>query len=138
MPKQDRSTRSRSTAVPSAALRRLRATVVGTWKLTGGAEGEIRYEWMEGGFFLAQHVNLTAFGRNIGGIEVIGHLHRIGERPTGEIWTRFYSFLDGLTLDYVYELDGKTPTIWFMRKNSDNRFKATFSDNANSFKGAWA
>jgi NAD(P)-dependent dehydrogenase (short-subunit alcohol dehydrogenase family) len=45
---------------------------------------------------------------------------------------------DGLTLDYVYELDGRTLTIWFMRKDSDNRYKGTFSKDGKAFKGAWA
>ncbi len=50
---------------PSAALKRLGDMLVGTWQLSGGAEGTIRYEWMEGGRFLIQHVDLKAFGRQI-------------------------------------------------------------------------
>lgn len=111
--------------------------LVGTWQLSGGAEGVIRYEWMEGGRFLLQHVSLQVLGRQIKGMEVIGHLHRVGEQPSDEIWTRFYSFLDGLTLDYVYELNGRELTIWFMRKDSDNRFVGTFSSEGHSYTGAW-
>jgi len=80
MTDRKRTSDSRSVAEPSAAMRRLGATLVGKWRLTGGAEGEIRCEWAEGEFFLIQHVNLRAFGRNIKGIEMIGHLHRVGER----------------------------------------------------------
>ncbi len=36
-------------AAPSAALKRLGDMLVGIWQLSGGAEGTIRYEWMEGG-----------------------------------------------------------------------------------------
>ena len=36
------------------------------------------------------------------------------------------------------KLDGKTLLIWFMKKGSDNRYKGEFSQNGNSFKGAWA
>jgi hypothetical protein len=125
-------------AAPSAALQRIGEALVGTWKLSGGAEGTIRYEWTEGGRFLIQHVDLKVFGRQIKGIEVIGHLHRVGEQPSEDVWTRFYSFLDGLTLDYVYELNGKKWTIWFMKKNSDNHFIGTFSDDGQSYSGAWA
>lgn len=128
----------READIPSPALKRLGETLLGTWRLAGGAEGEIRYEWAEGGFFLIQHVDLKAFGRTIKGIEMIGHLHRVGEKPSEEVWTRFYSFSDGLTLDYVYELDGKTFTIWFTNKGSDNCYKGEFSEDGNSFKGAWA
>jgi hypothetical protein len=129
---------SRDANAPSAALKRMGETLLGTWKLTGGAEGEIRYEWAEGGFFLIQHVDLKVFGRRIKGVEIVGHLHRVGEEPSAEIWTRFYSFCDGLTLDYVYELDGGALTIWFMKKGSDNRYKGEFSKDGTSFRGAWA
>ncbi|MFY9905540.1 MAG: hypothetical protein WBX02_00945 [Terriglobales bacterium] len=122
----------------SAALKRIGDALAGTWKLSSGIEGVIRYEWTEGGRFLIQHVDLMAFGRRIKGIEIIGNLHRIGEQPSEDVWTRFYSFLDGLTLDYVYELRGKELTIWFMKKNSDNRFVGTFSDDGRSYAGAWA
>jgi hypothetical protein len=97
-------------ATPSAALKRIGEALVGTWKLSGGPEGTIRYQWTEGGRFLIQHVDLKAFGRQIKGIEVIGQLHRVGEQPSEDVWTRFYSFLDGLTLDSVYELNGKKLT----------------------------
>ena len=65
------------------------------------SKGMIGYEWMEGGRFLIQHVDGKAFGRQIKGIEVIGKLHRVGEQPSEDVWARFYSFLDGLTLDDV-------------------------------------
>ena len=38
--------------------------------------GTVTYEWMEGGFFLIQHVDLEQYGQRIKGIEIIGH-----ERP---------------------------------------------------------
>jgi hypothetical protein len=138
MKTQKRTAASRGAKAPSATLKRIGEKLLGTWKLTGGAEGEIRYEWAEGGFFLIQHMDLKAFGRRIKGMEIIGHLHRVGEDPSKEIWTRYYSFSDGLTLDYVYELHGNTLTIWFMKKGSDNRYKGEFSKDGNSFKGAWA
>ncbi len=127
-----------TTAGPSSALQRLGQAIAGSWKISGGANGSIRYEWAEGGMFLIQHVELTVFGRAIRGMEFVGHLHRVGEEPTAEIWSRFYSFRDGLTLDYVYELNDKKFTIWFMRKGSDNRFVGAFSDDGRSYEGAWA
>src|SRR5919197_2028807 len=111
---------------PSAALRRL-DRLVGTWEVSGDAQGTLRYEWMEGGFFLLQHVDLRYEGRTIRGMEIIGNLHRIGENPSEEVWTRFYSFLDGLTLDYVYDVDDGNFKIWFMNKGSVNRFQGKFS-----------
>ena len=49
--------------------------LVGTWELSGDTEGTVTYEWMEGGFFLIQHVDL---GPEAKVLEVIGH-----ERPLG-------------------------------------------------------
>ena len=111
--------------------------LIGTWKLTGDATGQITFKWLEGGRFIMQEVDIEYGGRNIKGIEMIGCLQRVGEEPSKEVWSRFYSFLDGLTLDYVYELAGDTLIIWFKEKDSDNFYKGIFSKDGNSFKGAW-
>lgn len=110
--------------------------LVGTWELSGEIQGRIRYEWMEGGFFLIQHVDLK-YGRNIKGIEVIGHLKLPGEKPSKDIRSRFYDFLTGLTVDYTYELVGENITIWFGERGSENLFKAKFSHDGKSYSGAW-
>ena len=36
--------------------------LVGTWSVTGEANGTVTYEWTEGGFFLLQRVDLVQFG----------------------------------------------------------------------------
>jgi hypothetical protein len=43
---------------PSPDLKRLGDRLVGTWEVTGGAQGRVTFEWMEGGFFLIQRVDL--------------------------------------------------------------------------------
>jgi len=45
--------------------------LVGTWTVSGGAEGTVRYEWMDGGYFLLQHVDLA-------------HRHQLPEQGIGE------------------------------------------------------
>jgi uncharacterized membrane protein len=45
-------------APPSDKVRAL-DRLVGDRRVTGGAEGTVRYEWMAGGYFLIQHVELT-------------------------------------------------------------------------------
>ena len=101
------------------------------------AHGEIRYEWSEGGYFLIQRVDLTHDGREIKGVEFIGHLHRLGEDPEAEIRTRFFSFLDGLTLDYVYELEGDTLTIWGGEKGSPAYYRGIFNEDDSILEGGW-
>ena len=73
--------------------------------------GTVTYEWMEGGFFLVQGVDLgQQDGQRITGIKVIGHERPFSAKPSEEIKSRFYSNT-GDTIDYVYELEGDTLTI---------------------------
>jgi hypothetical protein len=44
---------------------------------------------------------------------------------------------DGNTLDYVYEMAGRTLTIWGGEKGSSSYFIATFSDDGMTSTGAW-
>lgn len=129
---------SADSGIPSALLAQLAGLLAGRWRLAGEAQGEIRFERAAGGFFLIQHVDLRVFGKQVRGMEVIGNLRRLNEAPSDQVWTRFYSFTDGLTLDYVYELDARDLTIWFMERGSDTRYTGHFSEDGSSFEGAWA
>jgi hypothetical protein len=111
--------------------------LVGTWKQSGEVEGEIVYEWAEGGFFLIQRVDLTQYGQKIQGIEVIGHEQEFEAEPSKDIKSRFYSFLDGMTLDYVYEIEGDTLTIWGGERGSPAYYKGQFSKDGNTLSGGW-
>jgi hypothetical protein len=121
---------------PAADLRALGARLLGAWRVTGGAEGTIRYEWMEGGFFLVQHVEFEQDGQPIKGMELIGHLRPFGEPPSPAIHSRFYD-TTGNTLDYVYELDGDTLTIWGGEKGSPAYFRGSFSADGATLTGEW-
>lgn len=128
-------------AVPNPDLQNL-DRLVGTWKVSdpsgkGEITGQVKYEWAEGGFFLMQHVDLVHDGRPIKGIEFIGHFQMFGEEPSEEIKTRVFSFLDGMTLDYVYELVDDTLIIWAGEKGSPAYFKGQFSEDGNTLTGAW-
>jgi hypothetical protein len=58
---------------PSPALRSL-DRLIGTWKVSGpDLDRRVTFEWMEGGFFLMQHVQLNQGGQKSHGIEIIGH-----------------------------------------------------------------
>jgi hypothetical protein len=123
-------------AKPNPDLKSLEK-LVGTWKQSGEVDGEITYEWAEDGFFLIQHVDLTQYGNKIKGIEIIGHEFTFGAEPSAEIKSRFYSFLDGMTLDYVYEMEGNTLTIWGGEKGSPAYYRGTFSADGNTLTGGW-
>jgi hypothetical protein len=122
--------------VPNPDLKSLER-LIGTWKQSGEVSGEVTYEWMEVGFFLIQHVDMEQYGQKIKGIEVIGHPHPFGEEMSKDIKSRFYSFLDGMTLDYVYEIDGDTLTIWGGERDSPAYYKGQLSEDGNTLTGGW-
>jgi hypothetical protein len=124
------------TPTPAADLQALGARLAGAWRVSGGAEGTVRYEWMDGGFFLIQHVELEQYGQQTKGIEVIGHLRPFGQPPSQAIHSRYYDS-SGNTLDYVYALDGDTLTIWAGEKGSPAYYQGTFSSDGNTMTGEW-
>lgn len=107
--------------------------LVGTWTVSGEAEGTVRYEWLEGGFFLLQHVALGGSR----GLEVIGHEHRYGEKPSADIRSRYHGFGEGETLDDTYDLTDATLTIWMGERGSPAYDEGTFDPAGNTLTGAW-
>jgi hypothetical protein len=110
--------------------------LVGTWEMSGEVQGRVTFEWMEGGFFLIQRVDLEQYGQRIKGLEIIGHERLFGAEPSEDIRSRFYSNM-GDTLDYVYELEGDTLTIWAGEKGSPAYAKGTFGEDGNTGSGEW-
>ena len=111
--------------------------LIGKWELSGDVSGTIEYERAEGGHFLVQHVDMVYSDRAIRGIEFIGHVAKPGQPASAEIHSRFYSFLDGLTLDYLYEMETDMLRIWFEDKSLNNFMQAEFSPDGSNFSGAW-
>jgi hypothetical protein len=115
--------------------------LVGIWNVSdpsgsGAVKGKVTYEWMEGGFFLIQHVDLEQDGQSIKGIEIIGHEQPFGAEPSKEIKSRYYDSM-GNTLDYVYEVNGETFTIWAGEKGSPAYYMGKWSADGNTNAGAW-
>ena len=133
---EDATTGATSVAAPPSAHMRSLRRLLGTWEVTGGATGTVRYAWMEGEHFLLQHVELDQYGERIVGLEVIGHLRPFGEDASEHVHSRFYDN-NGNTLDYVYELDGDTLRIWAGEKGSPAYFEGRFTDGDRTMSGAW-
>jgi hypothetical protein len=121
---------------PDAELRRL-DRLVGTWKVTGGAVGQVTYRWLEGGFFLVQDFDLEQDGQRAKGIEMIGRERDFGaEEPSSDIRSRIFDN-QGNTFTYVYELEGDTLIIWAGEKGSPAHYKGTFSQDGRTVDGGW-
>lgn len=110
--------------------------LVGTWTVSGQATGTITFEWLDGGYFLVQHGRLNQAGHENRFTEMIGREKKFGEEPGTEIKSRVYD-AEGNTLDYVYELDGDTLTIWGGEKGSPAYFRGTFDADGNHLAGDW-
>lgn len=111
--------------------------LAGMWKVSGpDIHGQVTFEWMEGGFFLIQHFDFVHGGHKVKGMGSIGHLQPFGEEPGKDIKSRVYDTV-GNTLDYVYELDGDTLTIWGGEKGSPAYYQGKWSDDGNTNSGAW-
>lgn len=122
---------------PNSDLKRFEK-LIGTWKVSGELEGTNTFEWTENGYFLIQRFDFVKDGHSIRGIEIIGHEKNLFGESSAEIKTRVYSFMDGMTLDYVYEMDDAGElTIWMEKKGSDGFMKGRFSDDGNRLNIEW-
>ncbi len=106
--------------------------LVGTWAIEGPAlTGSVRYEWMDGGGFLVQHVDLVHDGQANRGVEYIGV-----DTNSGRLRSHFFGS-GGEILEYVYDLTGDTLTIWFGDVGSPARFVGTFDADDMRNSGEW-
>lgn len=112
--------------------------LVGTWHVSGpDIKGQVRFEWMEGGFFLLQHVDLDHSGRHIKGIEIIGYQLPFGaEQPSEHIKSHWFGNSPD-TLEYTYEVNDQTLTIWGGEKGSPAYYQGTWSADGRTNAGAW-
>ena len=120
---------------PTQAMTPL-ARLAGTWRVSGQARGTISYEWMPGGHFLLQHVDLDHGGHRVRGMEVIGYLQPFMGERSEHVHSRFYGG-EGETYDYVYEISDDTLTIWGGEKGSPSYFHGQFDDQDRTVSGAW-
>jgi hypothetical protein len=129
---------------PNPALKSL-DVMVGTWELESresGPAGEIQgrptFEWMEGGFYLVQRVDLDYLGHRVVGVEYIGY------DEDNEVLRSYFFSNDGpfgpsggIAPEYTSEVGDDTLTIWFEDVGSPVSFKGKFSDERNTITGRW-
>lgn len=116
---------------PNPAIKSLER-YVGTWRVTGATiTGQIRYEWMEGGFFMLQHVDLVHDGNVIKGIEYIRY-----DPESGQLKSNYFDN-NGTYFEYVYEIGDDTMTIWGGYIGSPAVYRGKDSADGSSHTGAW-
>jgi hypothetical protein len=121
-------------ATPNPGLRAL-DKLVGRWKVSGEAAGDLSYEWMDGGFFLIARGNFEQGGQRTRHVEIIGYDREVGATPSNVMTSRLYTNR-GDTLSYTHEVDDKGVTTWFGAKGSPSSFKARWIDD-DTLTGAW-
>ena len=128
-------------ARPDPALERL-DRLVGTWTLRGhlvGSDeenitGEIRFQWLEGGFFLQQDAYIDFAGMfEVKARELIGY-----DPETGAFASHVYSNFSPAPLPYTWDLHNGTLTISVSYGELDASFKGQFSADGESFSGGCA
>ncbi len=125
---------------PHPSLAQLRP-LVGTWRLEGtDASGEqwtatLRREFMEGGYYLVEHVDPGKAG---GGMQFVGYDpandHLKGSYYSGDGPGPF----GGIALEYVWEVDGDDVTIWCGGVGTPPRYTGTISDDGRVITGSWS
>jgi hypothetical protein len=123
---------------PDPALRKL-DRFVGTWQIHGrtlGAEqddvfGRLSFEWLPGGFFLQQRVEIDFQGLEIRGLEVIGY-----DPATGRFPSTVYSNLVGAPIPYEYDVQGDRVTIR-TELGGGATFTGQWAEDGESMSGGW-
>jgi len=120
---------------PDPALKKLEP-LVGSWKLkghlTGSTEesisGHATFQWLDGGFFLQQDIELDFMGMPIKSRELVGY-----DAATKKFSSQVFSNMSPMPLPYTWDVDGDKLIITVKYGPLD----ATFTGSLSEFHGAW-
>lgn len=123
---------------PDPALGRL-DRFVGSWEMKGrtlvseedNVSGRTTFEWLPGGFFLQQRVELDFSGLQVKGLEIIGF-----DPATGKFPSTVYSNLVGVPIAYEYDVQDDRLTIRTELAGGAT-YTGTFSEDGNTMSGGW-
>ncbi|MBC8035110.1 MAG: hypothetical protein H7Y03_13245 [Chitinophagaceae bacterium] len=107
--------------------------LVGSWETSdpSGADavkGQSTFEWMEGGNFLVQHINLS----EAKGIEIIGY-----DEKSNSLKSHYFEGSTGKHLEYTYQLEDDTLTVSIDMPTAKGQFIGKFNDDNSEYKGRW-
>jgi hypothetical protein len=122
--------------MPNPALKSF-DRLAGTWNVSGPEiQGQVRFEWLEGGFFFVQRFDLDHNGHKIKGMEIIGY-GRSWDGMTTQDCTSHMFDNEGNAFTYTWDVSDDTRTIWGGERGSPDHFTGKFSDDGNTVAGAW-
>lgn len=121
--------------LPDPALKKLEP-LVGSWRLkghlTGSTEesitGRATFQWLDGGFFLQQDIELDFMGTSIKSRELIGY-----NAENKKFSSLVYSNMSPVALPYTWDVKDDILTITVNYGPLD----ATFTGSLTKFNGAW-
>lgn len=127
---------------PDPALERFER-FVGTWDMEGrtadstepNIKGRATFRRLPGGFFLEQRIELDFAGwAQIDSLELVGY-----DPETGTFPSQVYSNMGPQPLPYTWEIgDDGSLTISVSYGPMDATFRGSFSEDGQTFGGAWA
>ncbi len=125
--------------MPDPALKRLEK-FIGTWDMKGrtldskkdNVIGRATFEWLLGGFFLQQRIELNFMGMELYSLELIGY------DPQAQAFSsNVYSNMSPMPLPYKWDVQDDTLTISVAYGPLDATFKGKFSKDGERFSGGW-
>ncbi len=124
---------------PDLALKRL-DKLVGTWTLKGrtlnseedNISGQTTFEWLPGGFFLQQRIEMDFMGMPIKSLELVGY-----DPATEAFSSSVYANMSPVPLPYQWDLRDDMLTISVSYAPMDATFVGKFSKDGKSFAGGW-
>jgi hypothetical protein len=124
---------------PDPALKRLEK-FIGTWEMKGrtlnskedNVLGRATFEWLPGGFFLQQRIELNFMGMQLRSLELVGY-----DPQTQALASNVYSNMSPMPLPYKWDVQDDTLTISVAYGPLDATFKGKFSKDGKSFSGGW-
>ena len=131
---------TRESPTPNPALKSF-DKLVGTWNVSdpsgkGEINGQVTFEWMEGGFFFVQHFDLDHNGHKIKGIEIIGYGRNWDGTSSADCTSHMFDN-EGNGFTYTWDISDDILTIWGGERGSPDHFTGKFSDDGNKVTGAW-
>jgi hypothetical protein len=93
--------------------------------------GRLAFEWLPGGFFLQQRVQLSFMGLDIAGLEVIGY-----DPATGKFPSTVFASMIGVPIPYEYDVQGDRVTIRTELAGGAT-FTGTWAEDGSSMSGGW-